>query len=193
MIERVRPTKGTLKEMMDQVERWLLIEALREHQNNKTAAAKNLGITREGLHKKLRVVRALRSRATALARIRARVSAGPTPRRRTRTTTARRSAGRRAPGTTSSIGMSANARSARRGCGTTRRGSSMTTPSIQSTSRSIGAGPKRTSVAGARASELTLDAEQLARGARAAKRALYTYCGVQERGLLAGPPTGAVS
>ena len=54
MIERVRPTKGTLKEMMDQVERWLLIEALREHQNNKTAAAKNLGITREGLHKKLR-------------------------------------------------------------------------------------------------------------------------------------------
>jgi DNA-binding protein Fis len=40
--------------MMDQVERWLLIEALREHSNNKTAAAKNLGITREGLHKKLR-------------------------------------------------------------------------------------------------------------------------------------------
>jgi transcriptional regulator with GAF, ATPase, and Fis domain len=54
MIERVRPSKGTLKEMMDQVERWLLIEALREHQNNKTAAAKALGITREGLHKKLR-------------------------------------------------------------------------------------------------------------------------------------------
>ncbi|MBS2014566.1 MAG: sigma 54-interacting transcriptional regulator [Deltaproteobacteria bacterium] len=54
MIERVRPTKGTLKEMMDQVERWLLIESLREHQNNKTAAAKSLGITREGLHKKLR-------------------------------------------------------------------------------------------------------------------------------------------
>ncbi|HEY8074108.1 MAG TPA: sigma 54-interacting transcriptional regulator [Labilithrix sp.] len=54
MIERVKPSKGTLKEMMDQVERWLLIEALREHQNNKTAAAKALGITREGLHKKLR-------------------------------------------------------------------------------------------------------------------------------------------
>jgi Nif-specific regulatory protein len=54
MVERVRPAKGTLKEMMDQVERWLLIEALREHQNNKTAAAKALGITREGLHKKLR-------------------------------------------------------------------------------------------------------------------------------------------
>ena len=29
-------------------------EALREHQNNKTASAKALGITREGLHKKLR-------------------------------------------------------------------------------------------------------------------------------------------
>jgi Nif-specific regulatory protein len=54
MIERVRPTKGTLKEMMDQLERWLLIEALREHQNNKTKAAATLGITREGLHKKLR-------------------------------------------------------------------------------------------------------------------------------------------
>jgi Nif-specific regulatory protein len=54
MVERVKPTKGTLKEMMDQLERWLLIEALREHQNNKTAAAKALGITREGLHKKLR-------------------------------------------------------------------------------------------------------------------------------------------
>jgi Nif-specific regulatory protein len=54
VIDRVRPTKGTLKEMMDQLERWLLIEALREHQNNKTAAAKSLGITREGLHKKLR-------------------------------------------------------------------------------------------------------------------------------------------
>ena len=54
MIERVRPTKGTLKEMMDQLERWLLIEALREHANNKTKAAVALGITREGLHKQLR-------------------------------------------------------------------------------------------------------------------------------------------
>ncbi len=54
MVDRVRPTKGTLKEMMDQIERWLLIEALREHGNNKTAAARALGITREGLHKKLR-------------------------------------------------------------------------------------------------------------------------------------------
>ncbi|HEY5241063.1 MAG TPA: sigma 54-interacting transcriptional regulator [Polyangiaceae bacterium] len=54
VIDRVKPTKGTLKEMMDQLERWLLIEALREHDNNKTAAARSLGITREGLHKKLR-------------------------------------------------------------------------------------------------------------------------------------------
>jgi Nif-specific regulatory protein len=54
VIDRVKPAKGTLKEMMDQLERWLLIETLREHQNNKTAAAKSLGITREGLHKKLR-------------------------------------------------------------------------------------------------------------------------------------------
>jgi Nif-specific regulatory protein len=51
---RVNAPKGTLKEMMDQVERQLLLEALREHGNNKTSAAKALGITREGLHKKLR-------------------------------------------------------------------------------------------------------------------------------------------
>jgi Nif-specific regulatory protein len=54
VVDRVKPAKGTLKEMMDQLERWLLIESLREHSNNKTAAAKSLGITREGLHKKLR-------------------------------------------------------------------------------------------------------------------------------------------
>jgi Nif-specific regulatory protein len=54
VIDKVKPNKGTLKEMMDQLERWLLIEALREHENNKTAAARALGITREGLHKKLR-------------------------------------------------------------------------------------------------------------------------------------------
>jgi Nif-specific regulatory protein len=45
---------GTLKERMDQVERHLVLEALRAHDNNKTSAAKTLGITREGLHKKLR-------------------------------------------------------------------------------------------------------------------------------------------
>jgi transcriptional regulator with GAF, ATPase, and Fis domain len=47
-------TKGTLKEMVEQVEKYFLVEALREHGNNKTSAAKALGITREGLHKKLR-------------------------------------------------------------------------------------------------------------------------------------------
>lgn len=56
VIERANPTKGSLKEVMDQVERWLLVEALREHDNNKTAAARTLGITREGLHKKLRAL-----------------------------------------------------------------------------------------------------------------------------------------
>ena len=54
VIERVRPAKGTLKEMVEQVEKWILLEALREHDNNKTATAKTLGITREGLHKKLK-------------------------------------------------------------------------------------------------------------------------------------------
>ena len=40
--------------MMDAVEKFFLLEALREHGNNKTNAAKTLGITREGLHKKLK-------------------------------------------------------------------------------------------------------------------------------------------
>ena len=52
-LSRIAPKKGTLKEMMEQVERWLLAEALRENDNNKTRTAERLGITREGLHKKL--------------------------------------------------------------------------------------------------------------------------------------------
>jgi transcriptional regulator with GAF, ATPase, and Fis domain len=52
-VTRIAPQKGTLKDMMDQVERWLLTEALRDHGNNKTKTAATLGITREGLHKKL--------------------------------------------------------------------------------------------------------------------------------------------
>jgi len=52
-VTRIAPQKGTLKEMMDQVERWLITEALRDHNNNKTKTAVTLGITREGLHKKL--------------------------------------------------------------------------------------------------------------------------------------------
>jgi len=52
-VAKVAPKKGTLKEMMDQVERWLISEALRDHNGNKTKTAATLGITREGLHKKL--------------------------------------------------------------------------------------------------------------------------------------------
>ncbi|MEZ4435343.1 MAG: sigma 54-interacting transcriptional regulator [bacterium] len=44
---------GTLREMMDGVERVLLSRALRDNDGNKTQTAKELGITREGLHKKL--------------------------------------------------------------------------------------------------------------------------------------------
>ena len=54
VIERMHPTKGTLREMMDQVERWILLDALKDHGGNKSATAKTLGITREGLHKKLK-------------------------------------------------------------------------------------------------------------------------------------------
>lgn len=46
--------EGTLREMMDRVERRILARVLESHGNNKTAAAKSLGITREGLHKKLK-------------------------------------------------------------------------------------------------------------------------------------------
>jgi Nif-specific regulatory protein len=52
-VTRIAPKQGTLKDMMDQVERWLIAEALREHGGNKTKTAASLGITREGLHKKL--------------------------------------------------------------------------------------------------------------------------------------------
>jgi len=45
---------GTLREMMDRVERRILSRTLAAHANNKTSAAKALGITREGLHKKLK-------------------------------------------------------------------------------------------------------------------------------------------
>ena len=54
LVSRAGVAKGTLKDMMDTVEKFFLLEALREHGNNKTNAAKALGITREGLHKKLR-------------------------------------------------------------------------------------------------------------------------------------------
>ncbi len=53
IIDRIAPAKGPLKDMMEEVERFLLIQALREHNGNKTRTAETLGITREGLHKKL--------------------------------------------------------------------------------------------------------------------------------------------
>jgi Nif-specific regulatory protein len=54
MLDKIQPPRGTLKDMIEHIEKWLLIEALREHGNNKSATAKTLGITREGLHKKLK-------------------------------------------------------------------------------------------------------------------------------------------
>jgi Nif-specific regulatory protein len=54
LVARAGVTKGTLKEMVDAVERYIILEALREHHNHKTNAARQLGITREGLHKKLK-------------------------------------------------------------------------------------------------------------------------------------------
>ncbi len=54
ILDKVHPTKGSLKSMMTQVEKWILLEALREHDNNKSQTARTLGITREGLHKKLK-------------------------------------------------------------------------------------------------------------------------------------------
>ncbi|MSP62556.1 MAG: FHA domain-containing protein [Myxococcales bacterium] len=53
LLGRIAPKKGELKDMMEEVERWLLAEALRDHGGNKTRTAETLGITREGLHKKL--------------------------------------------------------------------------------------------------------------------------------------------
>jgi Nif-specific regulatory protein len=51
---RMPVAKGTLREMLEEVERWMLIDALKDHNNNKSQTAKTLGITREGLHKKLK-------------------------------------------------------------------------------------------------------------------------------------------
>jgi Nif-specific regulatory protein len=51
-VTRIAPKQGTLKEMMEQVERWLITEALRDHGNNKTKTAATLGVTRGGLHEK---------------------------------------------------------------------------------------------------------------------------------------------
>jgi transcriptional regulator with GAF, ATPase, and Fis domain len=54
LVARAGVAKGTLKETVLAVEKYIIFEALREHGGNKTSTAKTLGITREGLHKKLR-------------------------------------------------------------------------------------------------------------------------------------------
>ena len=51
--EKAVLAQGTLKEMMEEVERQILLRVLDECDQNKTRAAGRLGITREGLHKKL--------------------------------------------------------------------------------------------------------------------------------------------
>ena len=53
-VAMARGAVGALKQKLSVVERHLVFEALRENRGNKTAAAKSLGISREGLHKKLR-------------------------------------------------------------------------------------------------------------------------------------------
>jgi transcriptional regulator with PAS, ATPase and Fis domain len=52
-LARIRPEPGALKETLEQVELSMLLKALSDHDRNKTRAAQGLGITREGLQKKL--------------------------------------------------------------------------------------------------------------------------------------------
>jgi two-component system response regulator PilR (NtrC family) len=54
VVSKAGVRRGNLKETMLAVEKYIVFEALREHDGNKTSTAKALGITREGLHKKLR-------------------------------------------------------------------------------------------------------------------------------------------
>jgi transcriptional regulator with GAF, ATPase, and Fis domain len=54
LVQNVGANTGTLRDRVERVERFIVLEVLREHDNNKTSAAKTLGITREGLHKKLK-------------------------------------------------------------------------------------------------------------------------------------------
>jgi Nif-specific regulatory protein len=53
LVGEISPQGGSLREMMDDVERWIIRRTLDETGGNRTAAAKRLGISREGLHKKL--------------------------------------------------------------------------------------------------------------------------------------------
>jgi Nif-specific regulatory protein len=53
IVEEAAPRAGTLKERMEEVEKWVISQSLGEHGGNKSRTAKALGISREGLHKKL--------------------------------------------------------------------------------------------------------------------------------------------
>ena len=54
LVDRAGASRGSLKETLVEVEKYLVYEALRAHDNNKTNTAKTLGITREGLYRKLK-------------------------------------------------------------------------------------------------------------------------------------------
>ena len=53
LVQEAAPRAGTLKQRIEEVEKWIITQALAEHGNNKSQTAKALGISREGLHKKL--------------------------------------------------------------------------------------------------------------------------------------------
>ena len=53
---------GSLKERLDRVERQVIRETLDRYAWNKTQAARNLGLTRQGLHRKVRRLGILRHR-----------------------------------------------------------------------------------------------------------------------------------
>ncbi|MFO0661921.1 MAG: sigma 54-interacting transcriptional regulator [Polyangiaceae bacterium] len=56
VIQRAGATQGTLKEMLEQCERYFVSEALRLNGDSRTNAAKALGMSREGFQKKLRAL-----------------------------------------------------------------------------------------------------------------------------------------
>jgi len=53
LLEQVNPKRGGLKSMLEEVEKWIILDSLRANDNNKTQTAEMLKISREGLHKKL--------------------------------------------------------------------------------------------------------------------------------------------
>ena len=59
-VTRIAPKQGTLKEMMEQVERWLITEALRDHGNNKTKTAVDARHHARGPAQEARQVRRVR-------------------------------------------------------------------------------------------------------------------------------------